>query len=60
MIEIRVARGMCGKSYVFLTGEVAAVEAAVKKAEEAIRENGMYLDSSVVASPDPKLWETIM
>lgn len=60
LIEIRVARGMCGKSYVFLTGEVAAVEAAVKKAEEAIRENGMYLDSSVVASPDPKLWETIL
>lgn len=60
LIEIRVARGMCGKSYVFLTGEVAAVEAAIKKAEAAVSENGMYLDSSVVASPDPKLWETIM
>lgn len=60
LIEIRVARGMCGKSYVFLTGEVAAVEAAIKKAEAAICDNGMYLDSSVVASPDPKLWETIM
>lgn len=60
LIEIRVARGMCGKSYVFLTGEVAAVQAAIKKAEVAVSANGMYLDSSVVASPDPKLWETIM
>lgn len=60
LIEIRVARGMCGKSYVFLTGEVAAVEAAIGKAQEAVSGNGMYLDSSVVASPDPKLWETIL
>ena len=60
LVEIRVARGMCGKSYVFLTGEVAAVTAAIKKAERAASENGMYLDSSVVASPDPKLWETIL
>lgn len=60
LIEIRVARGMCGKSYVFLTGEVAAVDAAIKKAKAAVSENGMYLDSSVIASPDPKLWETIL
>ena len=60
LIEIRVARGMCGKSYVFLTGEVAAVEAAIAKAKAAVGTNGMYLDSSVVASPDPKLWETIL
>lgn len=60
LVEIRLARGMCGKSYVFLTGEVAAVEAAIKKAEQAVSENGMYLDSSVIPSPDPKLWETIL
>ena len=52
LIEIRVARGMCGKSYVFLTGEVAAVSAAIAKAEAAVSERGMYLDSSVIASPD--------
>ena len=60
LIEIRVARGMCGKSYVFLTGEVAAVEAAIAKAQKAVSESGMYLDSSVVASPDPQLWDTIL
>lgn len=60
LIEIRVARGMCGKSYVFLTGEVAAVEAAIAKAKSAVSETGMYLDSSVVASPDARLWSTIL
>ena len=29
LIELRIARGMCGKSYMLLTGEVAAVEAAI-------------------------------
>ncbi|MEY8332039.1 BMC domain-containing protein [Lachnospiraceae bacterium 47-T17] len=60
LIEIRVARGMCGKSYVFLTGEVAAVSAAIAKAEAAVSERGMYLDSSVIASPDAQLWDTIL
>ncbi len=60
LIEIRVARGMCGKSYVFLTGEIAAVEAAITRAKNAVSETGMYLDSSVVASPDAKLWDTIL
>ena len=32
LIEIRLARGMCGKSYVTLTGEVAAVKAAAQAA----------------------------
>ena len=36
LIEIRLARGMCGKSYVTLTGEVAAVNAAVDRATEVV------------------------
>lgn len=31
LIELRIAKGMCGKSYLILTGEVAAVEAAIEK-----------------------------
>ena len=60
LIELRIAKGMCGKSYVFLTGEVAAVSAAIAKAEAAVSERGMYLDSSVIASPDAQLWDTIL
>ena len=60
LIELRIARGMCGKSYMMLTGEVAAVEAAIEKARNTIGEEGMYLDSSVIAHPDEKICQTIL
>ncbi len=60
LIELRIAKGMCGKSYLLLTGEVAACEAAIEKAKAAIKENGMFLDSSVIASPDPKIRNMIV
>ncbi len=59
LIELRLARGMCGKSYMLLTGEVAAVQAAIEKAKKDV-ESGMFLDSSVIANPDPKLWQSIL
>ena len=60
LIELRIARGMCGKSYMLLTGEVAAVEAAIQKAKNEVKDGAMFLDSSVIANPDDKLWETIV
>lgn len=60
LIELRVARGMCGKSYMFITGDVAAVNAAIEKAKQEVSDNGMYLDSSVIPNPDARLWETIL
>lgn len=60
LIELRIARGMCGKSYLMLTGEVAAVEAAIEKAKKEIGADGMYLDSSVIAHPDEKIWRAVL
>jgi len=60
LIELRIARGMCGKSYFLLTGEVAAVQAAVDRALLVIKEDGMYVDSSVIAHPDPKLRQVLL
>lgn len=60
LIELRLARGMCGKSYLMLTGEVAAVEAAIERAKIAAGEKGMYLDSSVMANPDRKICNMIL
>lgn len=60
LIELRVARGMCGKSYMMITGEVAAVTAALEKAKASADKGGMFLDSSVIANPDKKLWNTII
>ncbi|MDY4976882.1 MAG: BMC domain-containing protein [Clostridia bacterium] len=60
LIELRIARGMCGKSYMTLTGDVAAVTAAVEKAKAEVGKNGMLLDCSVIARPSEKLWKTIL
>lgn len=60
LIELRIAKGMCGKSYLLLTGEVAAVEAAIDKAKKAAGENAMLLDSSIIANPDSKLCKSIL
>ena len=60
LIEIRIARGMSGKSYLMLTGDVGAVEAAIKKATEVVGKSGMLLDCCVIANPDKELWDTIL
>ena len=57
---LRLARGMCGKSYMFLTGEVAAVQAAIERAKLTVAKEGMYLDSSVIARPDKKIRDAIL
>ena len=60
LIELRIAKGMCGKSYLFLTGEIAAVDAAINNAKNNEKDSGMFLDSSVIANPDEKLWKNIL
>lgn len=60
LIELRIAKGMCGKSYLFLCGEVSAVTAAIEKAKTSVAEGGMYLDSSVIAHPDPQICKSIL
>ena len=60
LIELRIAKGMCGKSYMFLTGEVAAVEAAIEKAKISVGDSGMYLDSSIIAHPDEQICKSIL
>ncbi|MEF9945056.1 MAG: BMC domain-containing protein [Lachnospiraceae bacterium] len=60
LIELRIAKGMCGKSYMLLTGEVSAVSAAIEKAKAAIALEGMVLDYSVIAHPDEQTIRSIL
>ena len=60
LIELRLAKGMCGKSYLLITGTVSAVQAAIEKAQNEVVEKGMLLESSVIPNPDPKLWQSIL
>ena len=60
LVELRIARGMCGKSYMLLTGDVAAVEAAIERGKEEAGKSGMFLESSVIAGPDKRIWDAIL
>lgn len=60
LIELRIAKGMCGKSYMLITGEVAACEAAIAKAKASVGDRGMFLDSSVIAHPDEQIRKAII
>ena len=60
LIELRIAKGMCGKSYMMLTGEVSAVEASIEKASQLAASKGMYLDSCVIAHPDKRMTASIL
>ena len=60
LIELRLARGMCGKSYLLLTGGIAAVQAAIERAQAGAGEHGMFLDSAVIPHPDEKTWKSIL
>ena len=60
LLELRLARGMCGKSYLLLTGSVSAVKAAIERANVEAGDRGMFLDSSVIPRPDAKLWASIL
>jgi len=60
LIEIRLAKGMCGKSYATMTGEIAAITAAIDRAAAEAAKSGMHLDSAIIANPDKKLSKFLM
>lgn len=55
LLEVRLGRGLGGKSFILLTGEVAAVEAAVDAAETLEETQGLMGRSVVIPAPHPDL-----
>ncbi|MCL2695284.1 MAG: BMC domain-containing protein [Clostridiales bacterium] len=60
LIEVRLGRGLGGKSFVLLTGEVAAVRAAVAAAEVIPEVAGMLARSVIIPSPHPDLINALL
>lgn len=60
LIEIRIAKGMCGKSYLTFTGDISDVTNSVEKVKLMLKESGWLLDYSVIPSPDSQLWKSIL
>ncbi len=59
LIEIRLARGMTGKSFAIFSGELSAVEASMERAKKTLFESAMYIQSAVIANPDPQIWDNL-
>ncbi len=51
LIEIRLARGLGGKGFVIITGDVASVKSAVKSCENKLKDTGEIISSVVIPSP---------
>lgn len=60
LIEVRVARGMGGKCFTTMTGEVADVKAAVEAGAKIAAKDGVLIGTEVIANPHPELWEAVM
>lgn len=57
IIELRLSRGMGGKGYVMLTGNVSDVTAAVEAGSRYATEQGLLTGNTVIASPHEELWQ---
>lgn len=60
LIEVRVARGMGGKCFVTLTGDVSDVRAAVDAGAMIAAEQGTLINTEVIANPHEELWDAIL
>lgn len=57
ILELRAARGVGGKGIVYVTGEIADVNAAVEAGSKYAKEQGLFVGNSVIGSPHSDLWD---
>ncbi len=55
LLEVRLARGLGGKGYLAVTGDVGSVQAAAEAAEYAAAEGGGHLATTVIPAPHADL-----
>ena len=60
LLDVRIGVGIGGKSFAVLTGEVAAVEEAVRCGMAAGEEKGLAVTSTVIPSPRKEIFDTLL
>ena len=60
LVDVRLGTGIGGKSFVILTGEVAAVRESVACGILTPNAEGMVVSSVVIPSPHPELLESLL
>ncbi|MEW6041449.1 MAG: BMC domain-containing protein, partial [Elusimicrobiota bacterium] len=59
LIEIRMAKGISGKAFVTLTGEVSAVRSAVNAGVNLIKDEGVIVSRVVIPQAHKELKRTL-
>lgn len=60
LVEIRLARGMGGKSLLTFSGDVGSVTFAVEAVEKILAPEGMLVEKAVIPSPHRDLWQQLV
>lgn len=60
LLEVRIAKGLGGKGFLIMTGEISSVKSAVKSCENELGKMGEITSTSVIASPHKDLIEKLL
>lgn len=60
LVEVRLAMGLGGKGYCLMTGDVAAVNAAVEAGASLAAQSGLLVDRVVIPGPAPVFLQHIL
>ena len=60
LIEVRLGAAIGGKSFVTLTGDVAAVSEAIRCGTSTPHAKGMLISSVVIPNPAPELFQSLL
>jgi len=60
LLEIRIARGLGGKGFVIITGEISAVKSAIKACEQGLKDTGEIISTVAIASPNKEIVTKLM
>ena len=58
--DVRIAMGLGGKAYTLITGDVGAVNAAVKAGAAKVAQNGLLVRKVVIPGMDPEVLKKIL
>jgi microcompartment protein CcmL/EutN len=60
LIEIRLGRGIGGKAFTVMTGDVSSVKFAVEAAVKSQENEGMIVRTTVIPSPHPDIMKSLL
>lgn len=60
LLEIRLARGLGGKGFVLITGEITSVKQAIKACENELEDTGGIVSAVAISSPTKELISKLM